>query len=26
MAALVALGLTFGVFAVLNLIDSKRLD
>jgi hypothetical protein len=26
MAALIALGLCFGVFAVLNLIDNKRLD
>jgi len=26
MAALIALGLAFGVFAILNLIDNKRLD
>jgi len=26
MAALVALGLAFGIFALLNLIDNKRLD
>jgi hypothetical protein len=26
MAALVALGLAFGIFAILNLIDNKRLD
>jgi len=26
MAALIALGLCFGVFAILNLIDNKRLD
>jgi len=26
MAALIALGLCFGVFAILNLIDNKRLN
>jgi len=26
MAALIALGLAFGIFALLNLIDYKRLD
>ena len=26
MAALIAIGVTFGVFGVLNLIDFKRLD
>ncbi len=26
MAALIALGLAFGIFAILNLIDNKRLD
>ncbi|MGJ3230975.1 MAG: hypothetical protein ACFE0P_04180 [Oceanicaulis sp.] len=26
MAAIVALGLAFGIFALLNLIDNKRLD
>jgi len=26
MAALIALGLCFGVFAIFNLIDNKRLD
>jgi len=26
MAAVVALGLAFGIFAILNLIDNKRLD
>lgn len=26
MAAIVALGLAFGIFAILNLIDNKRLD
>jgi len=26
MAAIIALGLAFGIFALLNLIDNKRLD
>ncbi len=26
MAAIIALGLAFGIFAILNLIDFKRLD
>jgi len=26
MAAIIALGLAFGIFAILNLIDNKRLD
>jgi len=26
MAALIAIGVTFGVFALLNLIDFKRID